>query len=76
MRIQILSDIHLEIERQNSKPGEEFYIYDVPVHAEYLALLGDIGWTVDDRLFVWIKQQLRNFKTIFFVSGNHGEPSP
>lgn len=72
MQIQILSDLHLEIERPNSEPGREFYHYDIPVRAETLALLGDIGWTVEDRLFEWLRDQLRLFKTIFFVSGNHG----
>lgn len=72
MQIQILSDIHLEIERQGGNPGQEFYHYEIPVQAENLALLGDIGWTIDDRLFQWLKTQLKLFRTIFFVSGNHG----
>ncbi|KAG6876118.1 hypothetical protein C0992_000914 [Termitomyces sp. T32_za158] len=71
MKIQILSDLHLEIERTSSTPGCEFYSYDIPVRAENLALLGDIGWTVDDRLFEWLEVQLKLFKTVFFVSGNH-----
>ncbi|GBE87486.1 Ser/Thr protein phosphatase protein [Sparassis latifolia] len=71
MRIQILSDIHLEMERPGSAPGQEFYHYDIPVCAEHLALLGDIGWTVDERLFEWLRAQLRLFKTIYYVAGNH-----
>ncbi|THH26372.1 hypothetical protein EUX98_g7813 [Antrodiella citrinella] len=71
MRVQILSDIHLEIERSDSKPGEEFYCYDIPVHAEQLALLGDIGWTLEDRLLIWLTEQLKKFKTVFFLCGNH-----
>ncbi|OBZ71441.1 hypothetical protein A0H81_08769 [Grifola frondosa] len=71
MRVQVLSDLHLEIERQGSAPGQEFYHYDIPVHADHLALLGDIGWTIDDRLFEWLRIQLRLFKTVYFVSGNH-----
>ncbi|KAI0061045.1 Ser/Thr protein phosphatase protein [Artomyces pyxidatus] len=71
MQIQILSDVHLEIERQGSPPGREFYHYEIPVRAEHLALLGDIGWTVEDRLFEWLEAQLTRFKTVFFVSGNH-----
>ncbi|KAI0047035.1 Ser/Thr protein phosphatase protein [Auriscalpium vulgare] len=67
MQVQILSDLHLEIER----PGSEFYQYDVPVRAEQLALLGDIGWTVDGRFFEWLERQLKLFKTVFLVSGNH-----
>lgn len=72
MQIQILSDLHLEFERQGSTLRREFYHYDIPVQAEYLALLGDIGCTIDDRLFDWLRVQLRLFKVIFFVSGNHG----
>ncbi|KAH0581699.1 hypothetical protein J132_00641 [Termitomyces sp. J132] len=71
MQIQILSDLHLEIERPSSTLGREFYYYDIPVRAEHLALLGDIGWTIDDRLFEWLEAQLKLFKTVFFVSGNH-----
>jgi len=71
MQIQILSDLHLEVERSSSRPGEEFYFYDIPVHAEYLALLGDIGWTLEDRLLVWLREQLKKFKTLFFLCGNH-----
>ena len=72
MYIQILSDLHLEIERHGHGPGQEFYYYDIPVRAEHLALLGDIGWTVDDRFFDWLKIQLKLFKVVYFVSGNHG----
>ncbi|KAI0061039.1 Ser/Thr protein phosphatase protein [Artomyces pyxidatus] len=71
MQIQIISDLHLEIERPGSEPGREFYHYNIPVRAEHLALLGDIGWTVEDRLFEWLEAQLKLFKTVFFVSGNH-----
>lgn len=74
MQLQILSDLHLEIERPGSAPGQEVYYYDIPVRADHLALLGDIGWTVEPRLFIWLKDQLKLFKTIFFVSGNHGTP--
>jgi UDP-2,3-diacylglucosamine pyrophosphatase LpxH len=72
MHIQVLSDLHLEIERQGYGPGHEFYHYDIPVRAEQLALLGDIGWTMDDRFFEWLKTQLKQFKVVYFVSGNHG----
>ncbi|CCM00741.1 uncharacterized protein FIBRA_02781 [Fibroporia radiculosa] len=71
MRIQIVSDLHLEIERQGSPAGQEFYFYDIPVKAEHLALLGDIGWSIDDRLFDWLRKQLELFKVVYFVSGNH-----
>jgi predicted phosphodiesterase len=69
MHIQILSDLHLEMGRQGYGPD---YQYDIPVRAEYLALLGDIGSTLDDRLFEWLKTQLKLFKVVYFVLGNHG----
>jgi len=65
--VQLLSDLHLEIER-GSQP---LYQYDFPASAENLALLGDIGWTRDERLFLWLEVQLSRFKRVFFVSGNH-----
>ncbi|KAJ3551208.1 hypothetical protein NM688_g4841 [Phlebia brevispora] len=71
MQIQILSDLHLEVERANAPAGKEFYHYDIPVHCDNLALLGDIGWTMQDELFGWLKIQLQRFKTVFFVGGNH-----
>ncbi|EFI28188.1 hypothetical protein CC1G_14215 [Coprinopsis cinerea okayama7 len=65
--IQILSDLHLEFER-----GEDpLYTFDFPACAPNLALLGDIGWTRDERLFVWLEFQLTRFERVFFVSGNH-----
>ncbi|KAK0235992.1 Ser/Thr protein phosphatase superfamily protein [Armillaria nabsnona] len=66
-RLQILSDLHLEVER----PDEPLYAYDFPASAPNLALLGDIGWTRDDRLFNWLRAQLARFETVFFVCGNH-----
>lgn len=67
MDIQLLSDLHLEVER-----GEQpLYTFDFPVCAPNLALLGDVGWTRDDRLFEWLDLQLLRFKLVFFVSGNH-----
>lgn len=67
VRIQLLSDLHLEIERSSSP----LYTYDFKASAPALALLGDIGWTRDDRLFKWLLLQLKHFKRVFFVRGNH-----
>ncbi|KIM48703.1 hypothetical protein M413DRAFT_84237 [Hebeloma cylindrosporum] len=64
---QLLSDLHLEVERGSTPP----YIFDFPVAAPNLALLGDIGWTRDDRLFEWLELQLSRFERVFFVIGNH-----
>ncbi|KAG8855359.1 hypothetical protein FRB91_002334 [Serendipita sp. 411] len=66
-RIQILSDIHLEMERGDAP----LYEYDLPATAPNLALLGDIGWTREPRLFEWLDIQRRRFEITFFLSGNH-----
>jgi hypothetical protein len=67
VHIQLLSDLHLEIER-GSQP---LYEYEFPAHAPNLALLGDIGWMQDDRLSQWLEVQLSRFRRVFFVPGNH-----
>lgn len=64
---QVLSDLHLEVERGSTPP----YTFDFPVTAPNLALLGDIGWTRDERLFEWLELQLSRFERVFFVIGNH-----
>lgn len=73
MKIQLLSDLHLECERPSAEPGKEFYNFDFPAAAENLALLGDVGCTFQEEMFVWLRAQLLRFEKIFFVSGNHGE---
>src|ERR1700722_318365 len=68
--IQVLSDLHLEVERAGvGQPG--LYEFDFPAHAENLAILGDLGSTNDDRFFEWLDIQLRRFRRVFFVPGNH-----
>ncbi|KAA1478524.1 Ser/Thr protein phosphatase superfamily protein [Dentipellis sp. KUC8613] len=71
MKIQLLSDLHLECERSNAEPGKEFYHYEFPAAAEYLALLGDVGCTFQEEMFDWLRAQLPRFKRILFVPGNH-----
>ncbi|KIY43830.1 Ser/Thr protein phosphatase superfamily protein [Fistulina hepatica ATCC 64428] len=66
--VQILSDLHIEIERSSES---NLYTYDFPASAPNLALLGDIGWSCDDRLFNWLKGQLKRFERVFFLIGNH-----
>lgn len=73
MKIQLISDLHLECERPSAEPGKEFYNFDFLAAAEYLALLGFVGCTFQEEMFVWLRAQLPRFKKIFFVSGNHGE---
>ncbi|KZO94543.1 Ser/Thr protein phosphatase protein [Calocera viscosa TUFC12733] len=62
IHIQLMSDVHLETSQ---------YEFDFPVAAENLALLGDIGNTVDDALFKWLDVQLKQFERVFFLAGNH-----
>ncbi|KAK2756386.1 hypothetical protein FQN54_005278 [Arachnomyces sp. PD_36] len=63
-KIQILSDLHLEV-------PSAYDAFPVEPKAPYLALLGDIGNTKDDGLFDFIKEQLSKFKIVFFLFGNH-----
>lgn len=62
--IQVMSDLHLE----NGSGNETFVIEP---RAPYLALLGDIGNTRDAKLYTFLGKQLRKFKTVFFLLGNH-----
>ncbi|KAF8335291.1 Ser/Thr protein phosphatase superfamily protein [Cantharellus anzutake] len=67
--IQVLSDIHLEIER--SQDTIEYETFKVTPVAPILALLGDIGTANDPRLFEFIRTQLHQFKAVLYVLGNH-----
>ncbi|KAH7101866.1 Ser/Thr protein phosphatase protein [Auriculariales sp. MPI-PUGE-AT-0066] len=66
-QLQIMSDLHLEMERGS----HELYNYDIQPQASTLILLGDIGYTISDELFTWFEQQLLKFVTVVFVPGNH-----
>ncbi|KXN81053.1 hypothetical protein AN958_06175 [Leucoagaricus sp. SymC.cos] len=68
--IQVLSDLHLEINRPETR-GENLYDYEFAVKAEILALLGDIGLSRDRELFEWLRAQLARFEVVFYVVGNH-----
>ncbi|KAG5288987.1 serine/threonine phosphatase [Histoplasma capsulatum G186AR] len=61
---QILSDLHLE-----KPPAYSFF--DIPARAPHLALPGDVGNACDSGFFVFIETQLQNFKTVYFLLGNH-----
>ena len=76
LRLQVLSDLHLDHPRPSSAPehagiADTPFSYDFPVRAEILALLGDIGVTSDDRLFAYLRIQLTRYKLVFFLPGNH-----
>jgi hypothetical protein len=77
INIQLLSDLHLEYDQPaptgSVSDEREAYSYEIPVRAEYLALLGDSGCTCDERLFNWLDIQLNKFRIIFYINGNHGE---
>lgn len=66
-RFQILSDLHLETPLSRPTYDE----FSITPQAPYLALLGDIGYVRDGRLFVFLETQLRRFKIVFFLLGNH-----
>lgn len=68
IRIQLMSDLHLEIERGDEMDYEKFNISAV---APILALLGDIGLVQDERLFRFIRKLLYQFETVLYILGNH-----
>ncbi|KAK2599186.1 hypothetical protein QQS21_005377 [Conoideocrella luteorostrata] len=66
MAVQILSDLHLE-----SPPAYD--VFEIVPKAPYLALLGDIGNIAahKDGCLAFLTRQLRQFKAVLFVPGNH-----
>ncbi|KAL6690553.1 putative calcineurin-like phosphoesterase [Trichoderma pleuroticola] len=65
VRIQILSDLHLEI-------GQQYTSYTFPVTAPFLLLAGDIGRLIDyDNYLAFLETQASRYKKVFLVLGNH-----
>ncbi|EFQ29435.1 calcineurin-like phosphoesterase [Colletotrichum graminicola] len=66
MAIQIVSDLHLEAPKA-------YDIFEITPRAPYLGLLGDIGniATHKDNCLSFLAQQLRQFRAVLFVPGNH-----
>jgi len=66
MAVQILSDLHLE----NPKAYD---VFNIMAKAPYLALLGDIGNAAShkDEYLAFLTRQLRQFRAVLFVLGNH-----
>ncbi|KAJ4865490.1 calcineurin-like phosphoesterase domain-containing protein [Trichoderma breve] len=65
IRIQILSDLHLEI-------GQQYMSYTFPVTAPFLLLAGDIGRLVDYGNYkAFLEMQASRYKKVFLVLGNH-----
>jgi len=64
--LQIVSDLHLEAPKS-------YDTFEITPKAPHLALLGDIGCCSRDKdeLLAFLLRQLAQFKTVFFVLGNH-----
>lgn len=63
MKIQYISDIHLE------HYGDNFI--ELPIVAEYLALVGDIGYPSKNNYKEFIKWCSENYRKVFLILGNH-----
>ncbi|KAM3511886.1 hypothetical protein MY11210_004504 [Beauveria gryllotalpidicola] len=60
-RVQILSDLHLEI-------GQQYASYTFPVTAPYLLLAGDIGRLVDhDNYLIFLEAQTARYEVVLLV---------
>lgn len=69
-RLQILSDLHLEFGLPPN--SHQYESYQIPAHAPYLLLAGDIGLLIQASLFVpFLKRVARDFEHVFLVLGNH-----
>ncbi|BDD58456.1 hypothetical protein MPDQ_003410 [Monascus purpureus] len=64
IRLQILSDLHLE-------SPVAYDIFNINPKAPFLALLGDIGYVMDEGFFHFLRKQLAIFHVVFLVLGNH-----
>ena len=68
LRIQIVSDIHIEFYKRSSGKNLDFLIEP---QAPVLALLGDIGYACTDQLKDFLHSQADRFETVLFLAGNH-----
>ena len=68
-----MSDLHLEFAFRKSDGDFAlgYEVFDIEPVAPTLALLGDIGLTVNDELFAFLEKQLAKFERVLFVMGNH-----
>ena len=73
IRIQFVSDIHLEMIHHTALGPFDILM---PGDAEYLALCGDIGYPEDALLEEFIRFCSRNYRMVFWVPGNHEFYSP
>ena len=72
VRLQLMSDLHLETPRMLPM----YASFHIEPESPYLALLGDIGSAHDDRLFAFLEEQLEQFEAVFYVLGNHEPYQP
>ena len=64
-RVQILSDLHLEV-------GKQYVSFEFPVSAALLLLAGDIGRLIDyDEYLAFLAKQASRYETVLLVLGNH-----
>ncbi|KND92908.1 Uncharacterized protein TOPH_02420 [Tolypocladium ophioglossoides CBS 100239] len=64
-RLQILSDLHLEI-------GQQYTSYTFPASAPLLLLAGDVGRLIDyDGYLKFLQAQASRYEKVFLVLGNH-----
>ncbi|RCI14449.1 hypothetical protein L249_6147, partial [Ophiocordyceps polyrhachis-furcata BCC 54312] len=65
IRLQILSDLHLEV-------GKQYSSFTFPATAPYLLLAGDVGRLIDYSEYLAFLQSLSGrYKTVLLVLGNH-----
>lgn len=64
MKIQIVSDLHLEFNR----PGE---LFDLPVTGDVLILAGDIGVAYKPSYFFMLEEWADRYTAVIYVAGNH-----
>ena len=68
MKIQYVSDIHLETHNNTSK---EIFKSILKPSAPYLALCGDIGYPGAQLYEPFLKYCSENFEHVFYIAGNH-----
>ena len=66
MKIQYISDIHLET-RNNKKDFDKYLIPNAP----YLALCGDIGYPHSQTFKDFMDYCSKNWLEVFYITGNH-----
>jgi len=64
-RVQLLSDLHLEV-------GQQYTTFAFPVSAPFLLLAGDIGRLIDyNGYLAFLEAQVASYSKVFLVLGNH-----